>query len=219
MILCPLISFLGKDLVPVPSAKDLGVILDSGLTFNNHITALTSSLLSTLCQINRVRHLFDKSILLVILNSLVFSKLFYCSTVWSGTTKQNICKLQLIQNFAARVLTGTKKFDHISPILNELGWLPVKVLLLQRDLTMMYKCLNGLTPDYLSSKVVKRSHTHSRFTRQSDDIDLTRCRTSLAQRSFFYRAAKSWNSLDRTIRNCTSLDLFKKAVKLEISHL
>ena len=75
------ISFLGKELSPLPSCMDLGIIFDRYLSFNEHIDYLSSSLLGKLCQINRVRHLFTKDVLTVILNSLVFSKLFYCSTV------------------------------------------------------------------------------------------------------------------------------------------
>ena len=71
--------------------------------------------------INRGRHLFTKPALSIILNSLIFSKRFYCSNVWAGTSKENLQKLQLVQNVAARVLTDAKKFDHISPVLRELG--------------------------------------------------------------------------------------------------
>ena len=120
------VPFLGQELTPASSAKDLGIILDSNLTFTEHISTVPSSLLSSLCQISRVRHLFTKDVLNIILNYLIFSKLFYCSTVWSGTFKQNIKKLQLIQNFASRILTNTRKYDHISPILHELGWFTVK---------------------------------------------------------------------------------------------
>ena len=121
------VPFLGQDLVPVTSAKDLGVTLDANLTFNDHIASLTSlasSLLSKLVQINRVQHLFSRDALYIILNSLVFSKLFYCSAVWSGTSKENIHKLQLMQNFAGRIL-NTKRFDHITPVLHELGWFTI----------------------------------------------------------------------------------------------
>ena len=72
------VSFLGQQLCPVSSAKDLGLTLDSGLTFNNHISSLSSSLLSSLCQISRVRHLLFKEVLYIMINSIVFSKLFYC---------------------------------------------------------------------------------------------------------------------------------------------
>ena len=74
------VSFLRQQLCPVSSAKDLGVTLDSGLTFNNHIS-LSSSLLSSLCQTSRVHHLFSKEVLHIMINSVVFSKLFYCSAV------------------------------------------------------------------------------------------------------------------------------------------
>ena len=97
--------------------------------------------------------MLTKDGLKIILNSLIFRKLFYCSTVWSGTFKQNIKKSQLMQNFAARILTDIRKYDHICPILHELDWLTVKVLLRLRNATMIYKCLNGLTPSYLSSKL------------------------------------------------------------------
>ena len=92
------IPFLGKALSPSNSCKDLGIVFDKHLSFNEHTDYLTSSLLGKLCQINRVRHLLTKEALLITLNALVFSKLFYCSTVWSGTTQQNIGKLQILQN-------------------------------------------------------------------------------------------------------------------------
>ena len=92
---------------------------DSHLSFNDHIDYLSSSLLGKLCQMSRVGHLFTKDVLLFILNSLVFCKLFYYSTVWSGATQQNIRKLKLLQNFAARILTNKRKYDHISPSLKD----------------------------------------------------------------------------------------------------
>ena len=167
------------------SPKDLGIILDSNLNFNDHVTSLSSSLLSTF-QVNRVRHLFSREVLNTILNSLVFSKLFYCSTVWSGTSKDNVHKLQLLQNFAARILTNTKKFDHISPILNELGWLTIEELLDLCDVIMIYKCINGLAPTYLSSKLYKRSDTHAYNTRLKEHLSLPLCRTSIAQRTTYF---------------------------------
>ena len=105
------IPFLGRELSPSSFCKDLGVTFDRNLPFDfHHVNHLSSSLLGKLCQINSVRHLrvFTKDVLWVILYSLVFSKLFYCSTVWSGTTQQNIQKLQLLQRFAARILSGKK---------------------------------------------------------------------------------------------------------------
>ena len=127
------ITLLGKELVPVSSAKDLGVILDRNITFDDHILKTASSCMSSLAQISRVKHVFKRDTLVTIINALVFSKLFYCSSVWSNNSGKNICKLQLVQNFAARIITGTRKFDHITPALKDLRWLPIKQHLYLRD--------------------------------------------------------------------------------------
>ena len=117
--------FLGKKLTIVDSVKDLGVIMDKQLSFNEHTDALASEVIGKLVMISRIRHLFDKSTLFIVINSFIFSKLFYCSSVWSGTSKSNIAKLQQVQNFAARLLSGKKKYEHITPTLKELRLLPV----------------------------------------------------------------------------------------------
>ena len=100
-----------------------------------------------------------------------------------------------MQNFAGRILTNTKKFDNITPVLHKLGWLTIEELLRLRDVTMILKCLNGLVPSYLSTKLVERSEIHSYCTWQSNQLNLPQCRTSAAQRAFRFRASKYWNSL------------------------
>ena len=85
----PQVSFLGSTLHPATSAKDLGVILDPNLSYDQHITHV-SSCFSKLYQINRVRDSFDEDTLKLLITSLVFSKMLYCSTVWSNTSLGNI---------------------------------------------------------------------------------------------------------------------------------
>ena len=67
-------------------------------------------------------------------------------------------------------------FDHITLVLHELGWLTIEELLCLRVVTMIFKCLNGLVPSYLSTKFVKHSETHSYCTRQNNQLlDLPQC--------------------------------------------
>ena len=80
-LVTPSLTFLGRELVPEHTAKDLGVILDTNLTYDEHITRTVSSCMSCLGQISRTKHVFDKRTVLTILNALVFSKLFYWSNV------------------------------------------------------------------------------------------------------------------------------------------
>ena len=103
------LSLLGKDISPVQSAKDLGVILDSNLTFDYHIKTTVSECIARLAQISRVKHCLDRTSFLTVINALVFSKLYYCSNVWANTTEKNIQKLQAVQNFACRIVSGARK--------------------------------------------------------------------------------------------------------------
>ena len=66
-------------------------------------------------------------------------KLFYCSTVWSSTSKRNVRKLQLVQNYTCTIVAGLRKYDHVSEALKSLKWLNVRNKLLFNDLVMVYK--------------------------------------------------------------------------------
>ena len=203
------VSLLGKEISPSLSAKSLGLVLDSHLSFDEHVTDLVSKCTGSLCQLNRVKHLFDRSTLITIINALVFSKLLYCSSVWAGATKKNIERLQKVQNFAARIVTGTRKFEHITPYLKDLRWLPVAMQLEVRDTIMTYKSLNGLT---LRNFFTTRSEIYEGNTRNKDKLHVPLCRTTTGQRSFKYRGTSLWNSLPKEIRNISSLDSFKKQI-------
>ena len=65
-------------------------------------------------QINRIKHVLDMQTLITVINTLVFSKLYYCSNVWANTTGKDINKLQSVQNFACHIVSGARKYDHDS---------------------------------------------------------------------------------------------------------
>ena len=68
----------------VTEVKDLDMLLDPRLTCDKHIQALSSSCISKLGQLGRVKHKFDQPTLATIIETLVISKINYCSTVWSN---------------------------------------------------------------------------------------------------------------------------------------
>ena len=120
--------------------------LDPHLSYNSHITNLVSSCMAKLCEINRVKNSFDVTTLSII------SKLMCCSTVRSNTSSKNIKKLQAVQNFAYKFIMNSKKYDHVTLLLKEMNWLPIKDVLYFREAVMCYKCMNLLAPVYLRSK-------------------------------------------------------------------
>ena len=143
---------------------------------------------------SRFIYLLDWKTLLLVINSFVFSKLQYCSTVWSNTSHSNIDKWQKVQNFAGRIILGLRKYDHISDGLRSLKWLPVREKLILNDATMMHKCINKLVPDYLADMFKLRSQVHNRQIRSSGALDIPLRRLSTGQRTFAFRGAKLWNS-------------------------
>ena len=212
------VTFLDKELQPVSSDRDLGVEFDGCLSYDEHITQVVSKCTKSLCLINRVKHILDSRTLIVIINALVFSKLYYCSSVWANTSKKNIAKLQTVQNFAARIVTGTRKYDHITPVLQQLKWLSVSYTLRYKDVVMAFKCLKGLAPPYLARRFTSRSQTHDRVTRQMDELDIPFYRTAAGQRSFLYRATKLWNDLENNIKDSSSIGVFKKLIRNILYH-
>ena len=166
--------------------------------------------MSTLGLINRVKHVFKKELLVMIINALVFGKLYYCSSVWSSTTDTNIKKLQCVQNFAARIISNTRKYDHITPVLKSLKWTPVKTNLYFRDAVLAFKCITGMVPEYLSDKVRTRGSVSGRNTRNSKLLNIPLYKTKTAQRSFSFRIVTIWNNLP-TFRE--SLSIFKSKLR------
>ena len=157
-----------------------------------------------------MKHLLDTKTLLLLINSFIFSKLFYCSTVWSNTTKANKQKLQLVQNYAGRLVLGLRKYDHISKGLKSLNWLNVEDKLFFNDSVMLHKCLHNKTPSYLSQKFKRRSEIHNRITRQNQDLNIPKCRLATGERSFAYRGTKLWNDLPKDLKCINDPKIFKK---------
>ena len=210
------ITLCGKPISPIPVAKDLGVFLDQCLSYNEHIRKTVASCMNKLIQINRIKHLFDKETLLLVINSFVFSRLFYCSSVWSNTSATYIHKLQLVQNFAARIILGPRKYDHISAGLRSLRRLNVKQRFMVNDAVMMHKCLKGLSPSYLSDKFSTRATIHERQTRNRDSLNIPPSRINGGQRAFYYRGVKVWNDLSKELREITNTKVFKRRLINEL---
>jgi hypothetical protein len=89
--------------------------------------------------------------------------------------------MQCVQNYAARIVTGIQKYDHITPCLKELKWLPVSKELYLRDAVMTFKYIKGTAPTYLTQHFRSRLSISGRTTRQSNDIQIPKCRTATGQ--------------------------------------
>lgn len=84
-----------------------------------------------------------------VFHAFIFSRLDYCTALYDGISQSSLHRLQLQQNAAARILTGTKKYDHITPALANLHCRPVLFRIEFKMLLITFKVLNGLAPNYI----------------------------------------------------------------------
>ena len=82
---------------------------------------------------------------------------------------------------------------------------------------LTYKCFNGLAPKYLLGKFSKRSSIHARHTRERDLIHVSLYRTAMGIGTVAYRGTSIKNNLDKDIKQCVSLLLFKQALRGQFS--
>ena len=129
--------------------------------------------------------MFGRNTLMTIINTLVFSKLFYCSSVWSNAAITHLLKIQAVQNFAARIISNARKFDNVTPILKDLRrQLPVKSQLHYRDSVLAFKCMSGLTPSYRALLFLKRGEVSGRVTRNSHLFNIPPFKSATGQKTF-----------------------------------
>ncbi|XP_058233510.1 probable RNA-directed DNA polymerase from transposon BS isoform X2 [Hemibagrus wyckioides] len=144
----------GLSVSSCPAVKVLGVIIDSGLSFDAHVDNITRVAFFHLSNIAKIRNMMSLHDAEKLVHAFVTSRLDYCNALLSGCSSRSINMLQLVQNAAARVLTRTRRYEHITPILATLHWLPVKFRINYKILLLIFKALNGLTPQYLSDLLV-----------------------------------------------------------------
>ena len=108
------------------------------------------------------------------------TRLDYCNALYMWVSGSSIARLQLVENAAARLLISTRKYEHISPILASLHWLPVHFKINLKSILFVFKALNGLAPPYLSELL--QPYIPSRSLRSADQLLLTEPRSRLKLR-------------------------------------
>jgi hypothetical protein len=114
-----------------------------------------------------------------------------------------------VQNFAARIVSGRRKFDHITSVLKELRWLPVKTQLYYRDATLAFKCLMGCAPSYLASQFITRGDVTGPKTRNSQKLNIPLFKSAVGQKRFYYRIVTLWNGIEEHLKLCSTISSFR----------
>ena len=183
------------------SSRNLGFIFDSHLTYHDQISALSKSCFFHIRDLRRIRPCLDYYTAANIATSLVHSKLDYCNSLYLNLPKNEINRLQQIQNTLARTVANAKHRDHITPILQSLHWLKIQERIHYKVISITNNLLHTSEPQYLARLLTIQP---PRSTRSSKYITLyppaiTSNRTVL-NRSFSYTKPRLWNALPNHLR-------------------
>ena len=192
------------------AAKNLGVFIDNNLNMQCHVTNISKAIYLEIRRLKHMSKFVSESSLKTLASSFILSRLDYCNALFKNMNNYQFDKLQKLQNFAAKVVLGKSLYDHVTPCLIELHWLPVKFRVDFKIAVLTFKCLNGLAPHYLSCLI--ESYVPSRSLRSGSQSLLkpkvTKFKT-LGDKCFAFTAPCVWNKLPLELRSEHSIEIFK----------
>ena len=198
----------------VSSVKSLWIFIDENLRWQTHIDKLSKKVASGIGAIKRIRPFVPPPTLHYIYNALIQSHFDYCNLVWGNCGKTLFDRLQKLQNCAACILTFSSYDADANCLIQQLDWRDLSTQFQLQKALMVYKSLNGLAPEYLSSKFVKWSETRYSPWDSVNKVFVPFLQTSFMKNSFSYSGAVLWNSLPCNVREAKSLSQFKWLVNL-----
>ena len=205
------------DIVQVATnIRNLGVIFDEVLTMKDQITDISRKSFNVLRNIARIRKYLSLDAAKAVVQALVTSRFDMNNSLYYGLPLTQVQRLQRIQNAAARLILGLKKFDHITPGLCQLHWLPIKYRIKFKLLVLTFKCVNKQAPTYLiellQPKTVPNLNLRSNLNTNLLEIPRSKL-VHGGDRAFSVAAPKEWNSLPIEIQSSKSISIFKQRLK------
>lgn len=201
----------------VKSVKNLGVHLDHTLTMEKQVNMVVKSCYFQIRRIAAIRQYITDDCCKTLVHALVTSRLDYGNGLLCGLPDTLTNRLQKVQNCAARLITRTGRREEMTPVREQLHWLPVRQRCQYKILMYTYKCLHDRAPPYLQELVVPYQPARSLRSESASLLCEPRTRTKIyGHRRFDSISARLWNGLPLRLRNTPSLDTFKKDLKTHL---
>ena len=187
------INFCGTAIPESRVVKNLGLHMDRHLTFSDHVSHVVQKCSGSLVALMHAKHSLPKRALKPIVNALVISSIRYCISIYGTCSKTESQRIQKIINFAARVISGRKKYDHISDVIKELNWLSVSQLMTYHRVSLINKIIKTGLPETLHECITDREPQHHHRTRQADTLRLHPIKTETGRRLLGHSGLKTYN--------------------------
>ena len=205
----------GQLIQSVEQQKLLGVVFDRRLTWDKQIDAVCLHISRRITLLKLLSKYVDMESMKQYYNSYILPTLDYGCLIWGRCSTSTTLRLLKLQKRAARIILNADILTPSKWLFQELNWLTFPKRVQYHTCNMVYKALNGQTPEYISDCFKKVSETYNRNLR-SVDIDLLHIpnsRTQFYENSFIVSATKLWNQISLHIRNINCLNSFKTALK------
>ena len=187
--------------------KNVGVWIDQNLSMEKHINSIVSHCYKILRDISRIKKYLKRKELEQIVHAVIIFRLDYCNSLFVNLNKEELFKLQKVQNSAARLILGKRRRDSARLALYELHWLNVEARISFKILLLVFKVVRGMCNMTL---------TYKNFNGRPNDYLMLKTpnfKTKYGKRTFEYNGSRLWNALPVNIRVVEDIDLFKKLVK------
>jgi hypothetical protein len=197
----------------------LGVYFDPKLTMGDFINSTCRACFALLHMLRRIRDRLDRHSSLQLCHSLILSRVDYCVSLLAACSQSEVNKLQRVIHLAARTVSRSRRVDNVSPVLEELQWLPIAKRIEMRLATIVFKCLNSMAPDYLGR--ILTVYTPRRNLRCCNStgitLELGTARTLLGRGAWAVAAPRIWNGLPEKVRGAVSLGEFNEGVTVAMT--
>ena len=210
---------IGNDkVVDSKSEKDLGIIVDQRLNFEEHMLEKTKKANITMGMIRRSFQFLNRKTFLLLYKGLVRSIIEHAGTVWSPYKMKDIERVEGVQRRATAQLPGMKGKEY-EERLKELKLPTLRYRRARGDMIQVYKILNGLDDNQITPKLMlsKEARGNSENLRGKHPFHLyqKRCRLEIRKHSFTQRVVKPWNYLSREVVMAATLNEFKSKLDIE----
>jgi len=195
----------------------LGALLQSDMSMEKFISAICRKANYNLQNIRAIRKYLDVATCKTLMHALVISHLDYANALLAGLPKNQLNKLQSIQNYAAKVTLGRKKYDSSTQALFDLHWLPIEQRIDYKVLSYVYKSVNDQAPKYLQELLTKRASKYDLRCYKAKELEIPTVKSAgFGDRAFSVNGPKKWNKLPKNIRMAPSFDSFKGLLKTHL---
>ena len=208
------IKFMEASVVGSATVLNLGVTFDRYMTFAPHVDSVVQRCTGMLSGLSHSRHNLPRSTLVSLVQGLVVFRIIYCLSVYGSCNSTQMKRLQKLLNFAARVISGRRKFDHVSDVITRLDWLTAENMYLYHGLNLLKRVLTTSEPEGIAGDLVTRGEIHQRVTRNADHLVTPAIRSEAGRRRFRHCIVSAYNALPPDFRRQgLSANHFKRELK------